>query len=288
MNKNELQGLLNEMIIDNTLEEKAKNTIKKYKHNVQVFIDYLPDFVDITKEHVIQFKADLITKGYKNTTNNSYIMSVNKFLKYSGLSDYRVKQVKQQERTSLECIISLSDYKRLLRFAKKLGRMDMYYIMEILSHTGIRIGELKYFTVENVQKSCYIPVYSKAKSRDITMTHELHRELKKYIKDNKIKCGYIFPGKVSGKMIHESTIWRQLKRIAGAARVNKEKVHAHSFRHLFAKLYLAEHPGDISGLADILGHSQLETTRIYTRTTSEEKRKQIEQINFKGKKDDKK
>lgn len=281
MNKNELQSKLDEMIVDNRMEEKAENTLKKYKHNVQAFLDGLPSDEEITKAHVLEFKESLIEKGYKNTTNNSYIVAVNKFLKYCGLLDLRVKQVKQQQRTSLECIISLSDYKRLLRFAKKLGRMDMYYIMEILSHTGIRIGEIKYFTVDSI-KSNYIPVYNKGKSRDITLTNDLHRELKKYVRENKIRSGYLFQGK-DGKMLHETTIWRQLKRIAGKARVNKEKVHAHSFRHLFAKLYLQEYPGDIAGLADILGHTKIETTRIYTRTTSEEKRKQIEKINFKGK-----
>lgn len=282
MYKNELQERLAKMLNDIRLEEKAANTISKYRHNIQTFIDLLPENEEITKEHVLQFKEQIFDKGYKNTTNNSYIVAVNKFLKYCELPDLRVKQVKLQERTSLEGIISLADYKRLLRFAKKLDRMDMYYIMEILSHTGIRIAELKYFTVEAI-KSNYIPVHNKGKSRDIVLTNQLHRELKKYIRERKIKSGYIFPGKKEGKVIHETTVWRQLKRIAGKARVNKSKVHAHSFRHLFAKLYLQERPGDITGLADILGHSKIETTRIYTRTTSEEKRKAIEQINFKGK-----
>ena len=281
MNKNELQNSLNEMLLDLKLEEKADNTIKKYRHNVQHFIDSLPDG-EITKQDVINFKSDLVNQGYKTTTNNSYIVSVNKFLKYCELSDLRIKQIKQQEKTSLECIISMTDYKRLLRYAKKLGRMDMYYIMEILAYTGIRISELKYFTYENIQKN-YISVYNKGKERDIILRQDLHRDLKKYAREQKIKTGYLFPGQNKNRLIHESTIWRQLKRIAGKARVNKDKVHAHSFRHLFAKMFLEEYPGNITELADILGHSQLETTRIYTRTTSEEKRKHLERINFKRK-----
>lgn len=278
MNKNEMKSKLEEMLLDLQLEEKAKNTLKKYKTNIESFIEMLPE-KEITKEDIIEFKKQLIEQGHKTSTNNSYIVSVNKFLKYCGLSNLTVKQVKQQRRSCLESVISISDYKRLMRYAKQLDRMDMYYIMMILAKTGIRIGELKYFTVENLETK-YIDVSNKGKERVIVIRQDLYRELKRYAKNNHITTGYLFPGKTKGKMINDSTIWRQLKRIAGKARVNKDKVHAHSFRHLFAKMFLEEHPGNITELADILGHNQLETTRIYTRTTSEEKRKHLEQIKY--------
>ena len=187
--------------------------------------------------------------------------------------------MRKQHAASNSEILSLSDYKRLLRFAKRLGQEDTYLIMKILAMTGIRIEELSFFTVENV-KTNYIYVRNKGKERSIIIRQDLARELRQYCRNNGIKEGVIFFCKTKGKMMAKSTIWRRMQRIAGVARVGKNKVHAHSFRHLFAKMFLEEYNGSIAELADILGHNSLETTRIYAKTTDEEKRRKLERIKF--------
>lgn len=269
MKKEALRDILIEYILELKYQEKANRTLKKYEADANVFIHSICHDNDITKDDVLNFKKQLIDVDYKPSTINSYIVSTNKFLNYAGLSDLKVKKLKQQQKSSLTNVVSMSDYKRLLRFAKRLGYEDIYMIMKVIATTGIRISELRYFTVESI-KNFYIHVRNKGKDRDIIMTQELARELRKYCRDNHIKYGPIFT-------TDYKKVWRKLKKIAGKARVNKDKVHAHSFRHLFAKEFMAEYNNALE-LADILGHSSLETTRLYARTTNEEKRKRIEQI----------
>jgi integrase len=279
VNKSDLKKRLNEFLTELKYAEKASNTLKKYKSNIEVFIGYLRSDAEITKDDTLAFKQLLIDIEFKTSTINSYIIAVNKYLKWLDHKELIVKQLKQQRKSSLEDVISLSDYKRMLRFAKTCNRMDIYYIMKILIMTGIRISELKYCTVENL-KTNYILVTNKGKERNIILRQDLVRELRKYCRENNVKSGYIFPGQVKGKMINESTIWRNMQKIAGKAKIKKNKIHAHSFRHLFAKLYLQEFPNNITELADILGHNSLETTRIYTRSTDAEKREKIERIKY--------
>ena len=160
-----------------------------------------------------------------------------------------------------------------------MNQEDTYLIMKILAMTGIRIEELSFFTVENV-KTNYIPVRNKGKERSIIIRQDLAREIRQYCRDKGIKSGAIFFCKTKGKMMAKSTIWRRMQKIAGVAKVKKNKVHAHSFRHLFAKMFLGEYNGNIAELADIFGHSSIETTRIYAKTTDEEKRHKLERIKF--------
>lgn len=279
MNKNELSNSLAEFLTELKYDEKAENTMKKYRCNISAFLDFIEGDTDITKDHVLAFKEELIKRKFSTATINNYIVSVNKFLKWVGIKELTVKQIKQQKKSSLDEILSITDYKRMLKFAKKMNRMDIYYIMKILAMTGIRIDELRFFTVESI-KGNYIDVQNKGKERVITIRQDLARELRKYCRSSGIKEGYLFKGEVPGKMIDKSTIWRNMKKIAGKARVKKSKVHAHSFRHLFAKLFLDRYSNNITELADILGHNSLETTRIYTRTTNEEKRKKLEEIKY--------
>ena len=185
-----------------------------------------------------------------------------------------------QVKTSNNEVLTIADYKRLLRFAKRKNNMQLYYIIKVLAMTGIRISELKYFTVENIKEN-YIDGFNKGKERKIILRQDLARELRKYARDNNIKTGYIFRGAKKGCMPNKATIWKQLKKTAGAARVNKKKVHAHSFRHLFAQIFLESYPGAITELADILGHNSLETTRLYTRTSNKQKKSKMEQMSFK-------
>lgn len=280
MNRNDLKDKLQEFILEQLEDEKSVNTLKKYQRNIEVFLDWLPEGKAIDKTIVIDFKRHLLEDlHFRTNTINNYVVSINKFLHWCGIEDCKVKQLKKQHVTSNSEILSLADYKRLLRFAKRMDQDDTYLIMKILAMTGIRIEELSFFTVENV-KSNYIKVRNKGKERSIIIRQDLAREIRQYCRNNNIKEGVIFFCQTKGKMMAKSTIWRRMKKIAGVAKVRKNKVHAHSFRHLFAKMFLEEYNGSIAELADILGHNSLETTRIYAKTTDEEKRKKLEKLRF--------
>ena len=280
MNRNDLKDKLQEFILEQLEDEKSVNTLKKYQRNIEVFLDWLPEEKAIDKTIVIDFKRHLLEDlHFRTNTINNYVVSINKFLHWCGIEDCKVKQLKKQHVTSNSEILSLADYKRLLRFAKRMDQDDTYLIMKILAMTGIRIEELSFFTVENV-KSNYIKVRNKGKERSIIIRQDLAREIRQYCRNNNIKEGVIFFCQTKGKMMAKSTIWRRMKKIAGVAKVRKNKVHAHSFRHLFAKMFLEEYNGSIAELADILGHNSLETTRIYAKTTDEEKRMKLEKLKF--------
>jgi len=269
MRKQDYVDKQSQFILDLRLNEKSKKTISKYRRDFQKFIDFIPDDLEITKEHILEYKDQLCDGRYLTSSINNYLTILNTFLKWCGQGDLRVRELKTQQKSSLSNVVSESDVKRLLRFAKKRNRKDIYLIIKIILTTGIRINELEWFTVENLKRT-YFSVQNKGKERDIILTLELARELRKYARVHKIESGPIFT-------ISYSTIWRQMKVIAGAAKVNLEKVHPHSFRHLFAKSFMAQY-NNVLDLADILGHSSLETTRIYTRSTIDEKRAKLENL----------
>lgn len=273
----DLKNNIEEFLLDMKMQEKSKNTIEHYRYVINLFVDSLGNR-EPTKNDVIQFKSELIDK-FKPKTVTNYLTIVNKFLKYCDLEDLTVKNIKIQQKSNLEEVLEPIDLKRLLRMAKQTNQMDLYYIMKIIAFTGIRIDELKIFTVENI-KSNYITVSNKGKIRDVIIRQDLRRELVRYCRENNIKSGYIFPGKKKGTMIHKTTIFKRMKKLAGKCRgISKSKVHAHSFRHLFAVKYI-EQGGDVTEVADILGHSSIETTRIYTRTTVKMKRDKMERMKY--------
>lgn len=280
MNKAELKSRLPDFLIEQQENEKSNNTLKKYQRNIEMFLEWIPEDVEIDKTIAIAFKRHLLDDlHFRTNTINNYVVCVNKFLYWCGLQDCKVKQLKKQRTASNNEILSLADFKRLIRFARRFNQEDTYLIMKILAMTGIRIEELSVFTVENV-KSNYIRVRNKGKERTIILRQDLAREIRAYCREKNINAGIIFFCQSKGKMMAKSTIWRRMKKIAGAAKVQKNKVHAHSFRHLFAKMYLNEYNGSIAELADILGHNSIETTRIYAQTTDEEKRRRLEKIKF--------
>lgn len=259
-------------------DEKAEKTIEKYKTNIKAFIEFSKD-KELTKRTVIEFKEklDQVDEYLPNTTNN-YLVVINKFLNFIGKKDLCVKVIKQQKKFSLEYSLSKSDYHRLLRTTKKYEEYDNYIILRILAETGIRISELAFFKIEDLDKT--MKIKKKGKVREIPVKLDLLREIRKYCRDRKIKEGLIIFNPKTGKAYANSTIWRRLKKLAGRARINKDAVHPHAFRHYFAKCYLETYPNDIAGLADILGHNSLETTRIYTKLTNKEKELKIRNIKF--------
>ena len=280
MRKADLISKLDEWILEQKYQEYAQSTLNQYRANVQKFIDWLPEDEEITKDTMLKYKMHLGEIAGSTNSINVWIVEVNKFLKWLDRKDLTIKKIKMQSKQSNEEILSISDYKRLLRFAKRQGKHQLYYIMKILAMTGIRISELRYFKVENL-KSNYINAFNKGKERTIIVRQDLMRELKKYAREQGIKEGFLFPSTVvDGQMVNASTIWRQMKAVAGQARVKKSKVHAHSFRHLFAQVFLNTYSNNITELADILGHNSLDTTRLYTRTSDAQKREKLEHMNF--------
>lgn len=280
MTKNELDHQLSEWILEQRLQEYQQSTLNRYEANVTKFLMWLPEDAEVSKELMIEYKAHLVEILGSTNTINTNIVEVNKFLKWTGQKELCLKKIKMQSKQSNEDVLSLADYKRLLRFAKRMGDHQLYYIMKILAMTGIRISELKYFRVENFGSN-YIKAFNKGKERTIIVRQDLMRELKRYAREHHITEGFLFPSPVvKGQMIDVSTIWKHMKKIAGASRVKKSKVHAHSFRHLFAQVFLETYTDSITELADILGHNSLETTRIYTRTSDAQKRSKLERMNF--------
>lgn len=280
MTKDDLKPKLDEWILEQRLAEYEKSTLNRYEANVSKFIEWLPEDVELSKELMIEYKEHLSEELGSTNTINTNIVEINKFLKWLGLKDCTVKKIKMQSRQSNEEVLSLADYKRLLRFAKRIGDHQLYFIMKILAMTGIRISELRYFRVENME-SYYIKVFNKGKERTIIVRQDLMRELKRYAREQGIKEGYLFPSPVkAGAMVTEKTIWQHMKNLAGMSKVKKSKVHAHSFRHLFAQVFLETYTDSITELADILGHKSLETTRLYTRTSDSQKRTKLERMDF--------
>ena len=225
---------------------------------------------------------EFLQENYALKSRNKYIVIINKFLKYVSCEDCTLKKFKTQIKTSIDDPIWEQEHQRMLRWAKKLGMEDMYWIMEAFAYAGIRVEELKFFTVENVTEGNYITGFNKEKERTIILTNALRRGLIDYCKRKNIKTGYIFISPVKeGKMLDKSTIWRRLKKIAKSAKINPKKIHAHAWRHLFAKK-AKENGIDLDELRDILGHSDIKTTAIYTQTSNREKKAKMEKIKYGG------
>jgi len=293
LTKEELRHKIEEFCESEYLDEKSQKTIVDYKNCLQKFYDFLTDDpIIIDKSLGVKYKKYLensLEKGQaKASSLNKYIIVFNKFLKYLDKNNIEItiKQFRSQKKASLENQMSNQEHKRMLRKSKEIGEYEMYMIMRTFAESGIRVSELKYFTVENLEKGPYINIYNKSKERQVILPGDLYRALKKYCKDNNITEGYIFRStdpelsKDPNRMINPSTIWRHLKRIGGIARVNLDHIHPHGWRHLFAIAYLQLPGATMTELMDILGHSKMETTSIYTRTTLQEKKKKMEMIKF--------
>lgn len=257
--------------------ELSKNTLKRYRINITSFIKFVSD-KPIVKRTILEYKDYLLNdKKYLISTANNYLIITNKFLKYLKLDELQVKIYRVQRRDSIDEYISYTDYHRLLRYSLKRNDIQTNLIIRILAETGIRVEELKYFQVETLNRT--IEVKNKGKIRNIVVHQSLLVAIRKYIKNNHIYRGYIFPGR-NNKPLHSSTIRKRLKKVAGYSRIKLEKVHPHSFRHYFATRYLEQHPNDILTLSDLMGHSSLETTRIYTRLSNKQKGEILKNVKF--------
>lgn len=277
MTKNEIRNKLDDFINNERLDEKSKRTLVDYRNDVNKLIGFLPDEFEMNKDLLLDFKEYLNEKCYAVKSKNKYIVVINKFVKYLGY-DCRLKKFKEQEKSSIDDPIWEQEHKRMLRWAKKLEMMDMYLIIKTFANSGARVDELKYFTVEALNSNFIKGAYNKGKERTLILTNELKRELKAYCKERKIKSGYIFVSPVKGgQMLDSSTVWRRLKKIARNAKINPSKIHPHAWRHLFAKK-CKEIGIDLDELSDILGHNDIRTTAIYTKTSNREKKEKLERL----------
>lgn len=259
-------------------EEKADNTLKRYRINITSFISFVSD-KPIQKDTIRAFRDKISTvDNYVPNTANNYLIAVNKFLKFLDYKDLCIKVIKVQRKTSIDDYMDYTDYHRLLRCSLNKNFVRDYLIMRVFGETGARAAELKFFTVEALDST--IAVKNKGKFREIPVHRGLLTALRKYCRENHITHGYIFPGRIPDTPLHESSVRKLVKKAAGRARVKKEKVHPHSFRHYFAVRYLEAYPEDIVILADILGHESVETTRIYTKLSNIQKEKRLRGVKF--------
>ena len=256
-------------------EEKSENTIDKYIRDVTFFMIWLTGR-EVTKILSLEYKKELCEK-YAPASVNAAISSLNSFFSFMQWHDIRVKALKIQRQifSNKDKELAKAEYERLLTAAKSKRNEKLYLLMQTICSTGIRVSELKFVTCEAIRTGQAV-INCKGKMRTIFLPKELCKKLKEYIKKQGIKGGSVFVSK-NGKPLDRSYIWKMLKNLCEAARVSKDKVFPHNFRHLFARTYYNLQK-DIVRLADILGHSSVETTRIYTIETGDICRRQIQRL----------
>lgn len=255
-------------------EEKSAATMEKYLRDIRAFLVFAGRRA-VTKELVMAYKQNLVEREYAVRSINSMLASLNSLLCFLGWGDCRVKSFKIQRQIycSEEKELTKAEYIRLLEVSKNQPQLNL--VMQTICGTGIRVSELKNFTVEAVQHGEVI-IRCKGKTRTILIPGKLKKLLLNYAKKKGILSGTIFITK-SGKPLNRSNIWLQMKRLCEAAGVKESKVFPHNLRKLFARTFYGIEK-DIAKLADILGHSSVDTTRIYIMTTGTEHRRKIEKL----------
>ena len=256
-------------------EERSEATIAKYLRDVKAFDSFVGGKA-VTKEIVMQYKAYL-KKRYKPASVNSMLAALHRFFREMGWFECIVKTLKIQREAfrSQERELHKDEYFRLLAAAKQKGDIRLYLLMQTICATGIRVSELPSITVEAVRAGRAI-VSLKGKTRTVLLPAALRRELRRYIREKRIKSGSIFVTR-TGKPMDRSNILHAMKALCDMAGVDRKKVFPHNLRHLFACLFYQKEK-DISRLADLLGHSNINTTRIYTCVSGDEQQRQIDRL----------
>ncbi len=276
---------MNEKIITNELinnfkiylyeEEKSGNTIEKYMRDVRFFCKWLQGRA-VEKAAVIEYKKALC-KSHAAKSVNSMLSSINTFFAFMNRRDLTVKTLKIQRRIFADKSKELTraEYERLLVAASDNKNERLYYLMQTMAGTGLRVSEIKFVTCDAVRKGQAV-INCKGKIREIFLPKKLCKMLSAYMKRQNIRSGPVFVSK-NGKPLDRSNIWKMLKDLCESAGVSKDKVFPHNFRHLFARTFYSLQK-DIVRLSDILGHSSVETTRIYTMESGTEHRKQLQKL----------
>lgn len=257
-------------------EERSPGTVEKYLRDVRAFAAWL-DGAPATWEAAAAWKQDLLSRQYAPVTINSMLAAVNALFRFAGWDDCRVKFLKIQRRLFRESSRELTraEYDRLLETASELGRERLTLLMETICATGIRVSEVRYITVE-AARAGRADISLKGKLRTILLPSKLCRKLLKYAGKQKNASGEIFLTE-SGNSLSRKQIWAEMKSLCKRAGVEASKVFPHNLRHLFARTFYRA-GRDVAKLADVLGHSSIETTRIYLISTGAEHRKQLDRL----------
>ena len=256
-------------------EEKATATLEKYIRDIKAFFEWLQSY-EFDKRKVLEYKEYLVER-FAPASVNSVLSSLNSFFEFNHWYEMKVKMLKIQKQIFAQKDKELlkTEYERLLLAAKAKKNERLYLLMQTICSSGIRVSELQYITVEaiRVRKAT---INCKGKMRIVILPKELCRILTEYVKSKKITSGSVFVTK-TGKPLDRSAIWKMMKALCESAGVSERKVFPHNLRHLFARTFYSLQK-DIVRLADILGHSSVNTTRIYTMETGEEHRRQIQKL----------
>lgn len=249
-------------------EERSAATIEKYGRDVLAFLSWLSDREEISKEVVVGYKQAIIGK-YKTTSANSMLVSVNRFLDFIGKKDCQVKLFKIQRNPfrKKDKELTKEEYNRLILVAKAKSSSRLFLMIQAICSTGIRVSEHRFITREALERG-RITIYNKGKERVVFLPKKLKKCLLQYCRQNGIYSGPVFVTK-NGTPVNRCNVWAEMKALCKEAGVSPEKVFPHNLRHLFAVTYYRMQK-DIVHLADILGHSNIEYTRIYTFTSEEE------------------
>lgn len=255
-------------------EEKSAATLEKYGRDAAAFAGYA-NGRGITKELAIGYKKQLMEQGYAASSINSMLASINKLFTCLGWNGCRVKllRIQKQAYCAAEKELTKAEYLRLLEASREKPRL--YLLLQTFCGTGIRVSELAYFTVEAVREG-RVKVSCKSKTREILVSGKLRKKLLQYARENGIADGVIFRTR-SGKPLDRSNIWSELKKLCEGAGVSVTKVFPHNLRKLFARAFYAL-KRDIAKLADVLGHTSINTTRIYIVSTGSEHMRAIERL----------
>lgn len=256
------------------LQEKSPATIEKYMRDVNAFISFSGR--SVSKKAVISYKEKIVAQ-YAIRSVNSMLASINAFFSFLGWPEMKVKQLKVQQQIYCpgEKELTREEYKRLCEAARQGGNERLNLILQTICATGIRISELVYITVESARRG-EATVECKGKHRTVIIVKKLQKKLLRYARKKNIASGSIFITR-SGKAVNRSNVWREMKELCALADVNPQKVHPHNLRHLFARTFY-EIEKDIAKLADVLGHSNINTTRIYIISTGKEHRRKMEKM----------
>ena len=258
-----------------TAEEKASATLEKYIRDVKAFCAWL-DGRTVDKNEILNYKNELCEK-YSVSSVNSVISALNTFFAFCDWNELRIKAIKTQKQifSNKEKELTKQEYQRLLQTACNKGNERLFLLMQTICSCGIRISELKYITVESLKRE-RAEINCKGKRRSVFLPSDLCKMLKEYTHKKKIKSGPVFISK-TGKPLDRSNIWSDMKKLCREAGVSEKKVFPHNLRHLFARTYYSNQK-DIVRLADILGHNNINTTRIYTMENGDNHRRQIQKL----------
>ena len=259
-------------------EERSQATVEKYLRDVKAFVNYLGTGREVDRERVRDYK-EALRERYKITSANSMLAALNSFFVFAKWEELKVKldRVQRAMYSRKELEMTEKDYEKLIRAARKDGDEKMSMLIQTIGSTGIRISELKFITVETLETG-RAEIYNKGKSRVVLLPVELTRLLKKYCKSAGIRTGSIFITR-QGNPVDRSNVSKKMKQLGREAGVDTAKIFPHNLRHLFARtLYSIEK--DVIRLMDLLGHSNISTTRIYTAATEEQPRRQLSRMNL--------